>query len=155
MAHLKKLLWALPVPLVISNEFWTFVPVKDDSMQPHLNPDFPCSSGFEDDIVLVRRTGESADFKAMKGKIVLLRSPTHPAQLIFRKLEAVQGDWVSINTDSRRFIRQGQGWVLSSKGAADSREFDTVKAKQIPLGLILGEVTHVVWPPCRYQSLEP
>eukprot|EP00359_Climacostomum_virens_P009854 CAMPEP_0204903426 /NCGR_PEP_ID=MMETSP1397-20131031/4247_1 /ASSEMBLY_ACC=CAM_ASM_000891 /TAXON_ID=49980 /ORGANISM="Climacostomum Climacostomum virens, Strain Stock W-24" /LENGTH=141 /DNA_ID=CAMNT_0052072057 /DNA_START=99 /DNA_END=521 /DNA_ORIENTATION=- len=137
---LKKLLYALPIPLVIHEDFLTLARVRDDSMQPTLNPSFPNTSGFEDDIVLVKRVSDSTDFEQLKGKIVLIRSNQDPSQKLFRRLEGVQGNFVKTSEFSRRFIPSGQCWVLSSGTASDSRDFGPV-----PLGLILGEVTHIVW----------
>lgn len=150
---LKRLLWCLPIPLVINDEFWTLARVKDDSMQPDLNPNFPGSSGLEDDIVMVKRTVESTNYHNLKGKVVMMRNPENPSRKIFRRLEAVQGDWVRVNEYSRRYVGQGQGWVTSSKTERDSRDFGMVMSRQVPLGLIVGEVTHIVWPPRRFQSL--
>ena len=118
--------------------------VHGKEAQPVLNPQFPLvSSWIEDDYVLIKRVGESGAFKALKGKWVLLRSPTDRGHTVLRRLQAVEGDWVTKSQFFRVMVPAGHGYVGEGEEGAN-----------LPLALIEGVATHVIWPPGRRTALE-
>ncbi|KAJ1270070.1 hypothetical protein BS78_06G026500 [Paspalum vaginatum] len=91
-------------------------------------------------------------FDVSRGDVVLFRSPVNHRELVVKRLIALPGDWIQIpEKEEIRQIPQGHCWLEGDNAAVslDSRLYGPV-----PLGLLQGRVTHVVWPPNRISRVE-
>ncbi|KAK8944315.1 hypothetical protein KSP39_PZI008457 [Platanthera zijinensis] len=94
--------------------------------------------------------GDNGVILSSHGDIVIFKSPNDHSQIYVKRLVALPGDWVEVSSDILK-IPEGYCWVEGDNPAMswDSRSFGP-----IPLGLIRGRVTHVIWPPVRVAKLE-
>jgi inner membrane protease subunit 2 len=146
---LKWLLAAIPIPWAVSDEFYTIRRryagrVLGSEAQPILNPQYPTiSSWIEDDYVLIKRVGESGAYKELKGRLVLLRDPADRRRTVLRRLQAVEGDWITKSQFLRMMVPAGHGYVGEGEEGAS-----------VPLALIEGVATQILWPPGRQMPLD-
>ncbi|CAA7394681.1 unnamed protein product [Spirodela intermedia] len=140
------------IGLTISDRWFSFSPVKGFSMLPTLVP-FTESSlrSLGGDVLLVEKLCLDM-YKFSNGDVIILKSPTDHKQMLVKRLIALPGDWIR-DPASRDIIKipEGHCWVEGDNSAAsfDSRAFGSV-----PLGLVKGRVTHVIWPPQRVGKIE-
>jgi len=131
--------------------------VSGVSMQPSLNP-FPdkqtldkyfFSRYFRDIVLLERVSVRSGRFN--KGSVVMLKSVEDPNRLLLKRIVALDGDWISDRDEKYVHIPRGHCWVEGDncEHSIDSNEFGPV-----PLGMVFGRVTHVIWPPWRVGKVE-
>ncbi|XP_022632228.1 mitochondrial inner membrane protease subunit 2-like [Vigna radiata var. radiata] len=92
------------------------------------------------------------DYKFSNGDVVVFRSPTNHKETDIKRIAALPGEWYGThhNNDVIK-IPLGHCWVEGDNSASsiDSKSFGP-----IPLALIRGRVTHVVWPPQRIGSVK-
>ncbi|GAQ83286.1 mitochondrial inner membrane protease subunit 2 [Klebsormidium nitens] len=116
-------------------------------MQPTLNPP---DRTFEDRILLDKLSVWG--YKYRRGDVVVLRAPDRPNEFLVKRLIGLQGDWVSNpETQDMTRIPDGKCWVEGDNAAAssDSREYGAV-----PLALLEGRVSHILWPPQRIGRMQ-
>jgi len=88
-----------------------------------------------------------------RGDIVVFVSPKDPFDFVIKRLIALEGDSLS----SYRFektdvmIPDGHCWV---EGDNWDNSVDSNRYGPIPLGLIFGVATHVIWPPNKWQRIQ-
>ncbi|KAL6133085.1 hypothetical protein ACLB2K_065322 [Fragaria x ananassa] len=91
-------------------------------------------------------------YKFKHGDIVVFCSPSNHKERHIKRITGLPGDWIG-NRKSYDVVKvpEGHCWVEgdNSSSSMDSRTFGT-----IPLGLIQGKVTHIVWPPQRIGCLK-
>lgn len=136
--------------ITISDRYLTISPVRGNSMHPTFSASSTSFPGYlKGDLVLIERFCLQ-DFKFAHGDIVIFKSPNDHRQIYVKRLVALPGDWVEVSSDILK-IPEGHCWVEGDNAAMswDSRSFGP-----IPLGLIRGRVTHVIWPPRRIAKLE-
>ncbi|KAL2500541.1 mitochondrial inner membrane protease subunit 2 [Forsythia ovata] len=83
---------------------------------------------------------------------MVFRSPSNHKQKNVKRITALPGDWINISSSfDTVMIPEGRCWVEGDNPACsmDSRSFGP-----IPLGLVCGRVTHVVWPPHRIGKVD-
>ncbi|KAF8650248.1 hypothetical protein HU200_064006 [Digitaria exilis] len=118
--------------------------VDGESMSPTLD-------GHQAERMLVeKRCLYTYDFT--RGDVVVLRSPRSHREVLVKRLIALPGDWIQVPENQEiRQIPQGHCWVEGDNAAnsSDSRSYGPV-----PLGLMQGRVTHVVWPPQRIRRVD-
>ncbi|WZZ29778.1 mitochondrial inner membrane protease subunit 2-like [Brassica napus] len=133
------------IGLTISDRFCSVVPVRGDSMSPTFNPQ---RDSYLDDYVLVDKFCLK-DYKFARGDVVVFSSPSHYKERYIKRIVGIPGEWISSTEDVIR-VPEGHCWVEGDNKASslDSRTFGP-----IPLGLIQGRVTRVVWPPQRLRKL--
>ena len=92
-----------------------------------------------------------------RGDVVVLRSPSDPAELITKRLIALEGDWVQRRDGAREMtqVPRGHVWVEgdNARFSKDSNAFGAV-----PAGLIESQVVATLWPPAeagRVIRVEP
>ena len=92
-----------------------------------------------------------------RGDVVVLRSPSDPAELITKRLIALAGDWVQRRAGAREVpqVPRGHVWVEgdNARFSKDSNAFGAV-----PAGLIESQVVATLWPPAeagRVARVEP
>ncbi|VVA96932.1 unnamed protein product [Arabis nemorensis] len=133
------------IALTISDRLCSFVPVRGDSMSPTFNPH---RNSYLDDYVMVEKFCLK-DYKFARGDVVVFSSPTQFGDRYIKRIVGMPGEWMSSSRDVIR-IPEGHCWVEGDNKASslDSRTFGP-----IPLGLIRGRVTRVVWPPQRLGKI--
>jgi len=96
-------------------------------------------------------------YKYMKWALtILLVSPLDPYDYVIKRLVAVEGDVIVGSTFSRhRPVALGAGscWVEGDNRKNSIDSFSSYGP--IPSGLVFGKATHVIWPPSKWQRLEP
>ncbi|CAN6894576.1 unnamed protein product [Brassica oleracea] len=150
---IQNLLWQVTkkaftggiIGVTISDRCCSVVPVRGDSMSPTFNPQ---RNSYLDDYVLVEKFCLQ-DYKFARGDVVVFSSPTHFRDRYIKRIVGLPGEWISSSRDVIR-VPEGHCWVEGDNKASslDSRTFGP-----IPLGLIRGRVTSVVWPPQRVSKI--
>ncbi|KAF5770549.1 putative signal peptidase I [Helianthus annuus] len=141
------------IGLTVSDRFASVVPVRGLSMAPTFNPPNNSSSFglFTDDHVLVEKRCLT-DYKFSHGDVVVFCSPRNYKERQIKRITGMPGDWISVpfSYDAVK-IPEGHCWVEGDNptDSLDSRSFGP-----IPLGLIRGRVTHILWPPQRVQKID-
>ncbi|CAN7002395.1 unnamed protein product [Brassica rapa subsp. trilocularis] len=151
---IQNLLWQVTkkaftggiIGVTISDRCCSVVPVRGDSMSPTFNPQ---RNSYLDDYVLVEKFCLQ-DYKFARGDVVVFSSPTHFKDRYIKRIVGLPGEWISSSRDVIR-VPEGHCWVEGDNKASslDSRTFGP-----IPLGLIRGRVTSVVWPPQRVSKIK-
>uniref|UniRef100_A0A453LBD4 Mitochondrial inner membrane protease subunit 2 n=1 Tax=Aegilops tauschii subsp. strangulata TaxID=200361 RepID=A0A453LBD4_AEGTS len=80
------------------------------------------------------------------------RTPVDHQRKAIKRVIGLPGDWISVpETKEIRKIPEGHCWVEGDNGSVsrDSRTYGPV-----PLGLVQGRVTHVVWPPRKIGRVD-
>uniref|UniRef100_A0A453LBJ5 Mitochondrial inner membrane protease subunit 2 n=2 Tax=Triticinae TaxID=1648030 RepID=A0A453LBJ5_AEGTS len=79
-------------------------------------------------------------------------TPVDHQRKAIKRVIGLPGDWISVpETKEIRKIPEGHCWVEGDNGSVsrDSRTYGPV-----PLGLVQGRVTHVVWPPRKIGRVD-
>ncbi|KAG0456216.1 hypothetical protein HPP92_024004 [Vanilla planifolia] len=136
--------------ITISDRYLTISPVRGNSMHPTFAASSTTFPGYlRGDLVLIERFCLH-DFKFCNGDVVIFLSPSDHKQIFVKRLIALPGEWVQVSSDAFK-VPEGHCWVEGDNSALswDSRSFGP-----IPMGLIRGRVTHVIWPPHRIGKVE-
>ncbi|KAH0450502.1 hypothetical protein IEQ34_021194 [Dendrobium chrysotoxum] len=136
--------------ITVSDRYLTVSPVRGNSMHPTFASSSTTFPGYlKGDLVLIERFCLH-DFKFSHGDVVIFQSPSNHKQIYVKRLIALPGEWIRVSSDMLK-IPDGHCWVEgdNSSSSLDSRYFGP-----IPLGLIRGRVTHVIWPPQRVGKVE-
>lgn len=133
------------IGLTFSDRFYSIVPVRGDSMSPTFNPQ---RKSRLDDYVLVDKFCAYGHMVA-RGDVVVFCSPTRFRERHIKRIVGLPGEWVGNSGDVIK-IPEGHCWVEGDNRASslDSRIFGP-----IPLGLIQGRVSRIVWPPQRVSKI--
>nr|CAD1835805.1 unnamed protein product [Ananas comosus var. bracteatus] len=148
----KKSITGIIIGVTISDRYLTFVSVRGDSMHPTFTASpttFPGS--LKGDLALAERFCLDK-YRFSNGDVILFKCPSDHKQIFVKRLIALPGDWIQVPESSEILrIPEGHCWVEGDNAACswDSRSFGP-----IPLGLVRGRVTHVVWPPWRMSQVE-
>ncbi|XP_076957400.1 uncharacterized protein LOC143632864 [Bidens hawaiensis] len=140
------------IGLTVSDRVASVVHVRGLSMSPTFNPPVNSYLGsFTDDHVLVEKRC-LADYKFARGDVVVFCSPINYKERQIKRITGMPGDWISVpfSYDAVK-IPQGHCWV---EGDNPVDSFDSRSFGPIPLGLIRGRVTHILWPPQRVQKID-
>lgn len=142
----KKSLIVTPVALTFTDSVASMCGVEGRSMQPTLNPD-----GFRlTDCVLLDKLSVR-HFKWQRGDVVTLRSPSEPNICLVKRLIGLPGDWIRVPGHNVVSIPDGHCWV---EGDNEHLSCDSKNFGPVPLALLEGRVTFVVWPPSRVGRVE-
>jgi inner membrane protease subunit 2 len=147
-----------PVVYFIHESVFTIVPVQGASMQPALNPptnlreNSRADDAVSRDVIFVSRFSRYF-WNIRRGEIVVLRSPEEgPRKRLVKRVVALEGDSIYNDRTGRLVVvPRGYCWV-----EGDNRATSRDSASQygpVPLGLIEGRVTAIIWPPGRWQIL--
>lgn len=117
-----------------------------------MHPTFTASdSALRGDVVLAER-GCLQTYKFSRGDVVLFKCPRNHTELFVKRLIALPGEWIRLPASSEIIkIPEGHCWVEGDNAA---RSWDSRSFGPIPLGLITGRVTHIIWPPSKMGRLE-
>uniref|UniRef100_A0A5B7A4T0 Mitochondrial inner membrane protease subunit 2 n=1 Tax=Davidia involucrata TaxID=16924 RepID=A0A5B7A4T0_DAVIN len=140
------------ISLTITDRYASIVPVQGLSMSPAFNPHSSTSMGsLTDDRVLVEKLCLEK-YKFSHGDVIIFCSPNDHKERHIKRITALPGDWIKTpySNDVLK-IPEGHCWVEGDNSASslDSRSFGP-----IPLGLVRGRVTNIVWPPQRVGKVE-
>ncbi|GMP51142.1 hypothetical protein CsSME_00017492 [Camellia sinensis var. sinensis] len=139
------------IALTVSDRYASVVPIRGVSMSPTFNPHGSTLTGLTDDYVLVEKFCLDK-YKFSQGDVVVFCSPSNHKENHIKRITALPGDWISspYAHDALK-VPEGHCWVEGDNFASslDSRSFGP-----IPLGLVQGRVTHIVWPPRRVGKVE-
>ncbi|XP_010029104.1 mitochondrial inner membrane protease subunit 2 isoform X2 [Eucalyptus grandis] len=150
----RSLLWDITkkyftvglIGLTVSDRYASIVSVRGSSMSPAFNP-----RSDTNDYVLVEKFCLDK-YRFSHGDVVVFSSPSNHKEKHIKRIIGLPGDWIGTpNMDDVLKVPEGHFWVEgdNSVSSLDSRSFGP-----IPLGLIRGRVTHVVWPPQRMGRVE-
>jgi len=79
-------------------------------------------------------------------------SPEDPKLRLIKRLIALPGDWVTApGTYEILQVPKGHCWV---EGDNSALSFDSKAFGAVPLALLEGRVTYVLWPPTRIHSVD-
>eukprot|EP01027_Heterolobosea_sp_BB2_P017447 GEZU01024705.1.p1 GENE.GEZU01024705.1~~GEZU01024705.1.p1 ORF type:complete len:158 (-),score=21.78 GEZU01024705.1:58-531(-) len=131
-------------------------------MQPTLNREDDADSPTPTDLAYVN-VREYKTKSVQRGDVILMKSPDDPDHRMTKRVIAIEGDQVCINKEARLHnkhllekkwitVPQGHMWVEGDNPAVskDSNLFGPV-----PIGLVQGKVTRVLWPPRHFGPIEP
>ncbi|KAI3954049.1 hypothetical protein MKW98_017873 [Papaver atlanticum] len=148
----KKTFTAGLITLTVSDRYASIAPIRGLSMHPTFNPNKSTFMGLPvDDRVLIEKFCLEK-YKVSHGDVIVFRSPINYKEKHIKRVIALPGDWIQIpNSYDTIRIPDGHCWVEGDNSAStlDSRSFGP-----IPLGLLQGRATHIVWPPRRVGKVE-
>ncbi|KAJ0970268.1 hypothetical protein J5N97_023145 [Dioscorea zingiberensis] len=148
----KRTVTSAIIGVTISDRYVTFSSVRGSSMYPTFqatSTSFPGS--LRGDLVLAERFCLER-YKFSQGDVIIFKAPDNHKKIFVKRLIALPGEWIQIPESSEMLkIPEGHCWVEGDNSACslDSRFFGP-----IPLGLVKGRVTHVIWPPQRIGAIE-
>uniref|UniRef100_A0A670JAU3 Mitochondrial inner membrane protease subunit 2 n=1 Tax=Podarcis muralis TaxID=64176 RepID=A0A670JAU3_PODMU len=82
------------------------------------------------------------------------RSPRNPEQKIIKRVIALEGDIIKTIGYKKKYVKvpHGHMWV---EGDHRGHSFDSNAFGPVSLGLLHARATHILWPPERWQKLQP
>lgn len=121
-------------------------------MSPTFNPTTDSFMGsLSDDYVLVEKFCLEK-YKFSHGDVVVFRSPSNHKEKHVKRIIGLPGDWIGTPmTNDVVKVPNGHCWV---EGDNPSSSLDSRSFGPIPLGLVKGRVTHILWPPQRVRHVE-
>ncbi|KAK0168416.1 hypothetical protein PV327_002219 [Microctonus hyperodae] len=145
---IRSILIGIPIGITFVDTVGYVARVEGLSMQPALNPD----STKTDYVFLNRWT--IRDYNLNHGDIISFVSPKHPNQTLIKRVIALEGD--ELYTIGYRSpvikVPDGHCWV---EGDHTGHSVDSNTFGPVSLGLITARATCIIWPPSRWQYLEP
>lgn len=136
------------IGVTISDRYVTVVSVTGDSMLPTFTAS---NSALQGDIVLAER-GCLEKYKFSRGDVVLFKCPSNHKELFVKRLIALPGEWMQLPGSPEIIkIPEGHCWVEGDNAA---RSWDSRSFGPIPLGLVKGRVTCIIWPPSKIGRVE-
>nr|CAB3497074.1 unnamed protein product [Digitaria exilis] len=103
-----------------------------------------------DFVLAERRCLEKYEFS--HGDVILFKCPSNHKELFVKRLIALPGEWVQLPGSPKvTKIPEGHCWVEGDNAA---RSLDSRSFGPIPLGLVQGRVTHIIWPPSKIGHVE-
>ncbi|KAG4936857.1 hypothetical protein JHK84_050965 [Glycine max] len=140
------------VTVTVTDHFVTVIPVRGGSMSPTFNPKAGSHMGdVFDDYVLVEKFC-LRNYKFSHGDVVVFRSPLNHKETHVKRIAALPGEWFGTHHNNDVIqIPLGHCWV---EGDNTASSLDSNSFGPIPLALIRGRVTHVVWPPQRIGAVK-
>ncbi|XAR68827.1 Signal peptidase I [Bertholletia excelsa] len=139
------------IGVTISDRFASVAPVRGHSMSPTFNPRNSNSMELTDDYVLVEKLC-LRKYEFSCGDVIIFCSPNDHKVKFIKRITGLPGDWITIPyAHDVLKVPEGYCWVEGDNSAhsLDSRQFGPV-----PLGLVQGRVTHIIWPPTRVGKVE-
>ncbi|XP_035400081.1 mitochondrial inner membrane protease subunit 2 isoform X1 [Cygnus atratus] len=166
-AFFKGFFVAVPMTVTFLDRVACVARVEGASMQPSLNPGGRQAS----DVVLLNHWS-IRNYDVQRGDIVslvtemdlslvllnflfyILRSPRNPEQKIIKRVIALEGDIIKTIGYKKKYVKVPHGhiWV---EGDHHGHSFDSNAFGPVSLGLLHARATHILWPPKRWQKLQP
>ncbi|XP_047083581.1 mitochondrial inner membrane protease subunit 2-like [Lolium rigidum] len=150
----KTLATGAVIGLTISDRYLTIVTTKGDSMHPTLTAADSFFRGCSNQVMSCSRSEAASTSTNSPGVMSLSSSecPSDHKKDFVKRLIALPGEWIRIPV-SQKIIKvpAGHCWV---EGDNADRSWDSRSFGPIPLGLIKGRVTHIIWPPSKMGRVE-
>ncbi|KAH0953789.1 hypothetical protein HN011_010129 [Eciton burchellii] len=145
---IRNVLIGIPIGIAFTDTIGYVARVEGISMQPALNPD----QGYSDYVFLNRWLVRKHDIQ--RGDIVSVSSPKVPSQTLIKRVVGLAGDIVGTHGYKINILQipEGHCWV---EGDHTGHSMDSNIFGPVSLGLIKAKATHIVWPPSRWQQLNP
>ncbi len=82
--------------------------------------------------------------------------PADPDHLLMRRIIGTPGDWVRMRTNptSRVLLKPGQVWIENDHPNAGPAFPDSSDFGPVPMGLVKGKASAVVWPPHHWNFID-
>jgi mitochondrial inner membrane protease subunit 2 len=83
----------------------------------------------------------------------------NPGVVYLKRVSAVSGGVVMSKTDRKtlKFVGQGKLWLTDDAAAAglsnDSSALDSRHFGPVPMNMVLGRASRIVWPPSRFGKI--
>lgn len=139
------------IGLTVSDRYFSIVPIHGSSMSPTFNSHVNNSKGpFLVDHVLVEKFCLEK-YKFSRGDVVVFRSPTNYKEKHVKRLIGLPGDCIYTPHYDVVVVPEGHCWV---EGDNSALSLDSRSLGPIPLGLVRGRATHIVWPPRRICKVD-
>uniref|UniRef100_A0A453J107 Mitochondrial inner membrane protease subunit 2 n=1 Tax=Aegilops tauschii subsp. strangulata TaxID=200361 RepID=A0A453J107_AEGTS len=136
------------IGVTISDRYVTVVAIKGHSMHPTMTA---TDSALRGDIVLAEKACLD-QYKFSRGDVILFKCPSNHKEVFVKRLIGLPGEWIQLPASSEIIkVPQGHCWVEGDNAA---RSWDSRSFGPIPLGLINGRVTHIIWPPSKIGRVE-
>ncbi|KAM3258928.1 hypothetical protein ACQJBY_050599 [Aegilops geniculata] len=132
------------IGLTVSDRYFSVAAVRGASMHPTFE-------GTTGEYALVERLCLER-YDISRGDVVTFVTPVDHQRKAIKRVIGLPGDWISVpETKEIRKIPEGHCWLEWDNGSVsqDSRAYGPV-----PLGLVQGRVTHVVWPPRKIGRVD-
>lgn len=137
----------LPVTITLTEMVGSLMFVDGRSMQPTLNPESKGSRNDSRDLVLVAKWPIKVWRQYRKGDVVVIRSPVDPDTKVIKRLTGTEREWRTRRIGLRQEpVPEGFCWVT---GDCPQYSEDSESYGPIPLALIEGRVSYILWPPSR------
>ncbi|KAL6645181.1 hypothetical protein ACP70R_016789 [Stipagrostis hirtigluma subsp. patula] len=144
----KKNAAAVLFGITISDRYVNLVSVTGESMHPTFTA---ANSAFRGDVVIAEKSCLQK-YKFSHGDVVVFKCPSNHKEMFVKRLIALPGEWIQLPGSPEIIkIPEGHCWVEGDNAA---RSWDSRAFGPIPLGLIYGRVTHIVWPPSKIGRVE-
>ncbi len=100
------------------------------------------------DVIWLGAMGPGARARLRRGDVVVLQSAARPGKLVVKRVVGLPGDCVAAERGRGRAVvlPPGHMWV---EGDNASCSHDSTHFGAVPLALIVGRATRVIWPPWR------
>ncbi|KAM9753119.1 mitochondrial inner membrane protease subunit 2 isoform 1-T2 [Menidia menidia] len=140
---------AVPVTVTVLDRLAYVARVEGASMQPSLNP----GGASECDVVLLNRWSVRK-YQVQRGDVVSVWSPKNPKQKIIKRVIGLEGDFIRTLGYKNRFVRvpDGHFWI---EGDHHGHSLDSNSFGPVSVGLLHGRASHILWPPARWQKIQP
>ncbi|KAH8942567.1 hypothetical protein BDL97_14G108100 [Sphagnum fallax] len=124
----KRVMTGAVVGVTISDRFGSVATMHGGSMEPTLHSGGNEPFGYLKADLLYLDKMSLRNYTFSRGDVVVFRSPLEPKMWLVKRLIALPSDWVTVP--------------------------GTYEILQIPLALLKGRVTNVIWPPSRFGHVE-
>ncbi|CDZ98392.1 signal peptidase [Phaffia rhodozyma] len=153
LSILKLALW-IPVGIFAIDHVGEVVSVEGSSMSPTLNPDWKETR--RRDWIFLNKWHVTWKKPWHRGDVVTLWSPTSDTRrLTVKRIIGIEGDTIRTNAPyPEKFVKleKGQVWV---EGDNDLESKDSRIYGPVPISLLQSRVSHVIYPPSHYTTLDP
>ncbi|CAK9205126.1 unnamed protein product [Sphagnum troendelagicum] len=148
----KRVMTGAVVGVTISDRFECVATMHGGSMEPTLHSGGNEPFGYLKADLLYLDKMSLRNYTFSRGDVVVFRSPLEPKMWLVKRLIALPSDWVTVpGTYEILQVPKGHCWV---EGDNAEVSFDSKSFGPIPLALLKGRVTNVIWPPSRFGHVE-
>jgi len=142
-AFVYSVFWFIDVYVV------SFSLVVGNSMQPLFNEH---KSAFSNIVLVTRSVTHDFDL-VRRGDVVIFSSTRDPSQLNIKRVIGLEGDVIKTvrYRKPKVTVPKGHVWL---EGDNTNHSYDSNRVGPVPMGLIRGKATRIIWPPNRWNVLE-
>ncbi|CCX13414.1 catalytic subunit of the mitochondrial inner membrane peptidase complex [Pyronema domesticum] len=137
----------IPAVILFTDNVYSLERVTGRSMSPNFCPD-PTRK----DYIIARHWNATKELR--RGEVVMFRSPTDPSRQVVKRIIGLEGDLIRTRhpyPQEITVVPRGQLWV---EGDEAFHSLDSNTYGPIPIALVTGRVTHIVYPLDRMQRVD-